>query len=169
MSTSSLKFLHVLLKADVVLYYIFGLKRYFRELVAQHVLLMPSADLVNLAAVKKSAVAIGNSQRVLSTLEEPSKTNGGPKEKKNSRNSGKVMIAAPTWICEDDAHSNWRQESKTDFSGESNSYRDPEVVSDLGAILYAGQAIVGPRNNPTAPTSTKWILFKVLQDLFAEE
>lgn len=68
-------------KADVVSYYICGLKPSAWEPVAQHVLLDPVEDLLNLDDVKQAAVAIGNYQRALSTLEGRRKATGGPMEK----------------------------------------------------------------------------------------
>lgn len=52
-------------KADVVNYHICGLKLSVRELMVQHVRLIPSADLVKLDAVNQAAVGIGNSESAL--------------------------------------------------------------------------------------------------------
>lgn len=65
LSTSSRFYSHVFRKADVVNYYLCGLKPSVCELVAQHVRMMSPADRENLAAVKQAAVSIGKSQRAL--------------------------------------------------------------------------------------------------------
>lgn len=169
MSTSSLQCLHVFLKANFFNYYVCWLNPSVRELVAQQMRLMTSADLVNMASVNQAAVAIGNSQISLSTVEEPRKTIGGPKDNKIPGNSSNVMIAARTWVSEDEENSDCLQDSRTDWPGKINLYYDAEVVEDLGAILYAGQASVGSRDNSTAPTSAKVIHYKVLRDCVAND
>lgn len=56
---------NVFCKADVVKYYVFGLKDTVREIVAQKVRIKPLMDRTNLVAVKLATVEIGKSLRAL--------------------------------------------------------------------------------------------------------
>lgn len=56
---------HVILKEDIVNFYVSGLKYSVRVLVSQHVRWMPMAYRTNLAAFKQAALYIGRTQREL--------------------------------------------------------------------------------------------------------
>lgn len=72
-------------KADVVNYYICALNPSVRELVAQHVRIMSLSHKVNLEVVKKAAMAIGKSQRALSTREMKKESNNRGDSQKITR------------------------------------------------------------------------------------
>jgi len=98
LSKSSRLCRHVFRKADVVNYFVCGLKPSVREMVAQHVRMMPVADRTNLAAVKQAAVAVGKSQRAMgvSKVDKPGvKSSSSGKLAVRPQRAGKVMMMTP--------------------------------------------------------------------------
>lgn len=156
LSSSSRLCRHVFRKADVVNYYLCGLKPSVRELVAQHVRMMSPADRVNLAAVKQAAVAIGKSQRALREEVKPigaTKAEAGPKSARLPGGGGKLMMLP--WQEDDEEED--RQEER----------RLAEVAADLGAILYASTPVQEEGSEKRTQDPTGGIQSKVFRDLIA--